>query len=180
MPNSVWIRWTGSKLLQKMWIGSIGSPRQQWESSALWPPAAILDFEKNSFAGLFQGSSSMSMPNSVQIRWTGSKLLQKHWQYNASQIFDACGHLGNLYVSGIPNLFVHAKFCPNQMNGIQMPSKNVFSLHTSSTNPTRPLWQSSSMSSPVYNCFCKLSFVVYCLPERSRWELKRHIKWSNE
>ena len=33
---------------------------------------------KNSFAGLFLGSSSMSMPNFVWIRWTGSKLLQKH------------------------------------------------------------------------------------------------------
>ena len=33
---------------------------------------------KNSFAGLFQGSSSMSMPNFVWIRWTGSKLLQKN------------------------------------------------------------------------------------------------------
>ena len=40
-------------------------------------PSWILRKMKNSSAGLFLGSSSMSMPNFVWIRWTGSKLLQK-------------------------------------------------------------------------------------------------------
>ena len=40
-------------------------------------PSWILRKMKNSSAGLFLGSSCMSMPNLVQIRWTGSKLLQK-------------------------------------------------------------------------------------------------------
>ena len=54
-------------------LGSDGSPQhfdRRW-------PSWILRKMKNSFAGLFQGSSSMSMPNFVRIRWTGSKLLQK-------------------------------------------------------------------------------------------------------
>ena len=38
---------------------------------------------KNSSAGLFLGSSSMSMPNFVWIRWTRSKLLQKHYSPRA-------------------------------------------------------------------------------------------------
>ena len=54
-------------------LGSDGSPQhfdRRW-------PSWILRNMKNSFAGLFLGSSSMSMPNFVWIRWTGSKLLQK-------------------------------------------------------------------------------------------------------
>ena len=42
-------------------------------------PSWILRKMKNSFAGLFLGSSSMSMPNFDWIRWTGSKCQAKMW-----------------------------------------------------------------------------------------------------
>ena len=58
-------------------------------------PSWILRKMKNSSAGLFLGSSSMSMPNFVWIRWTGSKLLQKHWKSITRRKFlTAGGHLG--------------------------------------------------------------------------------------
>ena len=53
---------------------------QIWSIFDIWPKATILNFEKNQkkSVGLFLGSSSMSMANLVQIRWTGSELFQKH------------------------------------------------------------------------------------------------------
>ena len=56
-------------------LGSDGSPQHFDHRRPSW----ILRKMKNSFAGLFQGSSSMSMPTFVWIRWAGSKLLQKMW-----------------------------------------------------------------------------------------------------
>ena len=61
-------------------LGSDGSPQhfdRRW-------PSWILRNMKNSFAGLFLGSSSMSMPNFVGIRWTGAKCQAKMWNFPSS------------------------------------------------------------------------------------------------
>ena len=58
-------------------------------------PSWILRKMKNSSAGLFLESSSMTMPNFVWIWWTGSKLLQKHWKsITCRKFYTAGGHLG--------------------------------------------------------------------------------------
>ena len=48
-------------------------------------PSWILRKMKKSFAGLFLGSSSMSMPNFDWIRWTGSKCQAKMWIFPPQQ-----------------------------------------------------------------------------------------------
>ena len=71
--NVNWQRWESSAAMGV--LGSDGSPQhfdRRW-------PSWILRKMKNSFAGLFQGSISMSMPNFDWIRWTGSKCQAKMW-----------------------------------------------------------------------------------------------------
>ena len=47
----------------------------------IWPPAAILDFEKKNrkYGGLCIGWSTMSMPNFAKIRWAVSKPWTEMW-----------------------------------------------------------------------------------------------------
>ena len=139
MPNFVWIRLTGSKLLQKHWKSitrrkflTAGGHLGFWKK---W---------KNSFAGLFLGSSSMSMPNFVWIRWTESKLLQIEQKYNASWI-----SLKTPISTAILNFEVVAVIVEHKWwTGSKLLQKHFF-LFFLLLPPLFFLWQSSSKSSPV-------------------------------
>ena len=98
-------------------------------------PSWILIKMKNFSAALFLVSSSMSMPDLIQIEWTGSERLAEMWfaGWNLAAFgpLTAGGHLGfwkKWKIRLQPCFYCHAWFGPNRMNRIQVIPKTFILL----------------------------------------------------
>ena len=112
-------------------------------------PSWILRKIKNFSAGLFLVASCMCMPNLVQIRWAGSKLLQKHsfCSPSPSPSCDKAVHralrweLKKIFNRLVFRIIDHvqANFCPNRNDAFWVILKTNHLCSPSSLRPLLPM-----------------------------------------